>query len=317
MSTPRFLREHVGALSSIVLVVTWSSGFVGSELASRAHAPTLTVLSWRFTALAVLLVAVARLRRTPWPSWAAWRRQALLGTLCQTGYLVFVFEGVTRGVPGGTAALIASLQPLLVATVAGSLLGEHSSPRMWVGMFLGLLGVVAVVSGDLGVTQAPVWAYLLPTAGMLCLAGGTVLERRLRPPERLLDTIMMQSVVSAVTLMGLALAFGQSTPPASLEFWRTVVWLLVFASLGGYLMYVFVARTQGATVVSTLLFLTPPTTMFWVYLMFGEGMTVTGMAGLVVSGVGVWLAISGRRANPPEPEPEPEPEPVREALRRT
>jgi drug/metabolite transporter (DMT)-like permease len=147
---------------------------------------------------------------------------------------------------------------------------------------------------------------------MLCLAGGTVLERRLRPPERLLDTITMQSVVSAATLMGLALAVGQSTPPASLEFWRTVAWLLVFASLGGYVMYVFVARTQGATVVSTLLFLTPPTTMFWVYLMFGERVTVTGLAGLVVSGVGVWLAIGRRRANPPASASEP----VREPLKR-
>ncbi len=310
MSTPRFLREHVGALSSTVLVVTWSSGFVGSELASRAHAPTLTVLGWRFTALAALLVVVARLRRTPWPSWAAWRRQALIGTLCQTGYLVFVFEGVSRGVPGGTAALIAALQPLLVATVAGSLLGEHSSPRMWVGMFLGLVGVVVVVSADLGVTQAPVWAYLLPTTGMLCLAAGTVLERRIRPPDRLLDTIMMQSVVSAGTLMGLALIFRQATPPASLEFWRAIVWLLVLASLGGYLMYVFVARRQGATAVSTLLFLTPPTTMFWVYLMFGEGVTVAGLAGLVVSGVGVWLAIGGRRDNPPARAPSPVREPA-------
>jgi drug/metabolite transporter (DMT)-like permease len=220
----------------------------------------------------------------------------VIGLLCQVAYLLLVFEGVTHGVPGGTAALIAALQPLLVATVAGSLLGEHTSPRMWVGMALGLAGVGVVVSGDLGVTNAPLWAYLLPTAGMLCLASGTVLERRLRPPERLFETIMMQSVVTATLLMALALVFGQATPPASLEFWRAVAWLLVLASLGGYVMYVFVARTQGATVVSTLLFLTPPTTMFWVYLMFGERVTLAGLAGLAVSGVGVWLALTGRRA---------------------
>ena len=170
-------------------------------------------------------------------------------------------------------------------------------------MLLGLVGVLVVVSGDLGVTGAPVWAYLLPTAGMLCLASGTVLERRLRPPERLLDTIMMQSVVSAGALMAVALVLGQSTPPASWEFWRAVIWLLVLASLGGYLMYVFVARTRGATVVSTLLFLTPPTTMFWVYLMFGDRVTVAGLAGLVVSGVGVWLALSARHVETPEPVP--------------
>lgn len=315
MAVPRFLRERAGTLSSVALVVTWSSGFVGAELGSRAHAAPLTLLGWRFSILAVLLMAVALLRRTPWPDWRAWRRQAILGVLCQAVYLLCVFEGVSHGVPGGTAALVAALQPLLVATVAGSLLGEESSPRMWVGMFLGLVGVAVVVSGDLGVTDAAWWAYALPVAGMLCLAGGTVLSRRLRPPESLLETMMMQSTVTAVLLMALALAFGKATPPVSMEFWFAVAWLLVLASLGGYGLYVYVARTRGATVVSTLLFLTPPTTMFWVFLMFGDRVTVAGLVGLAISGAGVWLALgprSGRRRAEVRPRPD-----LTETVRRT
>ena len=103
--------------------------------------------------------------------------------LCQPAYLLLVFEGVAHGVPGGTAALIAALQPLLVATVAGRLLGEPTTRQMWGGMALGLVGVMIVVSGDLAASGTPLWAYLLPTAGMLCLTTGTVLERRLRPSE--------------------------------------------------------------------------------------------------------------------------------------
>ncbi len=310
MPFPRALRERAGALSAVALVVTWSSGFVGAELSSRAGAVPLTLLAWRFVLLAALLVTVAVIRRTTWPSWRAWRRQIVLGVLCQAAYLLLVFEGVTRGVPGGTAALIAALQPLLVATVAGALLGEHSTPRMWVGMCVGLAGVAVVVSGDLGVTQAPLAVYLLPTAGMLCLAFGTVLGRRLRPAETLLETITMQAVVTAVLLMTLALALGRARPPASPEFWWAVAWLIVLASLGGYVMYVFVARTQGATVVSTLLFLTPPTTMLWVYLMFGVPVTIAGLTGLAISGAGVWLVLGGRRTRPPVRRTDP-------ALRRT
>ena len=219
-----------------------------------------------------------------------------LGTLCPAGDLIFVFEGVSRGVHGGTAALIAALQPLLVATVAGPLLDELSSARMWAGMLLDLAGVVIVVSGDLGATHAPWWAYLLPMAGMLCLASGTVLARRLRPREDLLQTILMQSVVTAVLLMAGALVSGRAAPPADRDFWAAVAWLVVLASLGGYVMYVFVTKTQGATVVSTLLYLTPPTTMLWVFLMFGEPVTLVGLLGLVVSAVGVLLVLRGRRA---------------------
>jgi drug/metabolite transporter (DMT)-like permease len=276
-------------------VVTWSSGFVGAELGSRSSAAPITLLAWRFMLLSALLIAVAAARRLPWPRWEAWRRHAVLGALCQAAYLTFVFEGVSRGVHGGTAALIAALQPLLVATVAGRLLGERSSPLMWCGMLLGLVGVTVVVSGDLGASDAAWWAYLLPTAGMLCLASGTVLTRRWRPPEGLLQTIMMQATVTAVLLMGAALLTGQATPPADRGFWIAALWLIVLASLGGYVMYVFVTKTHGATVVSTLLYLTPPTTMLWVFLMFGEPVTPEGLLGLVISAVGVALVLHGRQ----------------------
>lgn len=288
------LQRNAGPLASVALVVTWSSGFVGAELGSRAEAAPVTLLAWRFVLLVAILVSIALATRMTWPSWAAWRRQAVLGTLCQAGYLLFVFEGVSRGVHGGTAALIAALQPLLVATVAGPLLDERSSPVMWVGMLLGLAGVTVVVSGDLGVSDVAWWAYLLPTAGMLCLASGTVLTRRLRPPESLLQTILMQSVVTGGLMMAAALVSGQASPPADLDFWVAAVWLVVLASLGGYVMYVFVTRTEGATVVSTLLYLTPPTTMLWVFLMFDEPVTLVGLLGLVVSAVGVLLVLRGR-----------------------
>ncbi len=288
------LRRYSGSLAAVALVITWSSGFVGAELGSRAGAAPVTLLGWRFTVLTGLLVLVALARRTRWPSWEAWRRQAVLGTLCQAGYLILIFEGVSRGVDGGTAALIAALQPLLVATVAGPILGERSSPTMWCGMVLGLLGVVIVVSGDLGGSRAPMWVYLLPTAGMLSLAAGTVLARRLRPREGLFETIMMQSVVTAVLMMVPAVVTGQGAPPADRNFWAALVWLVVLASLGGYVMYMFVNNTQGATVVSTLLYLTPPTTMLWVFLMFGEPVTRAAMVGLVVSAAGVLLVLRGR-----------------------
>ena len=118
---------------------------------------------------------------------------------------------------------------------------------------------------------------------MLCLTSGTVLERRLGTPDDLLETVMMQSVVTAVVLWVLAAVTGRVAAPTDLDFWAAVAWLIVLASLGGYGIYVHVARTQGATVVSTLLYLTPPTTMVWAYLMFGTPLTLVAAAGLAVS----------------------------------
>ena len=291
---PEILRRNAGYLASVGLVVMWSSGFVGAELGVRAGGSPLQLLSWRFAILAVMLLTTCLVLRVDLTDRRAWGRQALIGLLSQAAFLVLIFEGVSQGVDGGTAALIASLQPLLVATVAGRILGERTTATMWVGMVLGLTGVAVVVSGNLGLGSAPLWAYALPVAGMLCLAAGTVLTQRLRPTESLLQSLTMQIVTTAVVLVAASVVLGQVTVPAEPGFWGAVLWLVLLSTLGGYLLYVFVTRTRGATVASVLLYLTPPTTMLWVWLMFGVPITPVAVAGMAISAIGVTMVLRSR-----------------------
>ncbi|MFD2394816.1 EamA family transporter [Dietzia aerolata] len=120
------LRRNVGHLASVALVVMWSSGFVGAELGVRSGGTPLQLLGWRFTILAAMLLAVCLVLRVDLTDGRAWGRQAIIGLLSQAAFLYLIFEGVNNGVDGGLAALIASLQPLLVATVAGRILGSAS-----------------------------------------------------------------------------------------------------------------------------------------------------------------------------------------------
>lgn len=289
-------RRNAGHLASVALVIMWSSGFVGAELGVRAGGTPLQLLGWRFSILAAMLLTVCLVLRVDLTDRRAWGQQALIGLLSQAGFLFLVFEGVNRGVDGGIAALIASLQPLLVATVAGRILGERITPVMWIGMVLGLSGVVVVVSGDLGTGAAAWWAYLLPAAGMLSLTTGTVLTQRLRPTESLLQSITIQMVVAAIVLVASSLMVGQATVPSDVDFWLAVTWLVLLSTLGGYALFVFVTRTRGATVASVLLYLTPPTTMLWVWLMFGVPITPVAVVGMAISAIGVAMVLRSRAA---------------------
>jgi len=290
------LRRNVGHLASVALVVMWSSGFVGAELGVRSGGTPLQLLSWRFTILAAMLLTVCLVLRVDLTDRRAWGRQAIIGLLSQAAFLYLIFEGVNNGVDGGLAALIASLQPLLVATVAGRILGERITPVMWIGMVLGLAGVAVVVSGDLGSGSAQWWAYLLPAAGLLSLTTGTVLTQRLRPTESLLQSITMQMVVTALALVAVSVLVGQAAVPARLDFWLAVLWLVFLSTLCGYALFQYVTRTRGATVSSVLLYLTPPTTMLWVWLMFGVPVTLTAVLGMTISAVGVTLVLKFRPA---------------------
>ncbi|WP_083587023.1 DMT family transporter [Agrococcus sp. Marseille-P2731] len=287
-------------VASVALVITWSSGFVGAELADRAGGEPVTVLAWRFAVLAGILALAMLVVRRRWPRWRSWLRQGAIALLSQFGYLLMVFEGVRFGVDGGTVSLIAALQPMLVATLAGRFLGERANRWMWLGMLVGLGGVALVVSGQIGATGAPPWAHLLPLIGVVCLGSGTVLQRRWHMHDDLLQTLLMQAVVAAAAFMLVALVRGHAAPPATLEVWGAILWLVAFASLGGYLLYVTVTRSHGATFVSTLLYLTPPTTMLWVWLVFGVPVSVLGIAGMAVAAVGVAIVlVAQRRSSPP------------------
>jgi drug/metabolite transporter (DMT)-like permease len=282
-------------VASVALVVTWSSGFVGAEFAARAGGEPVTVLAWRFAVLSGILIAAMLVLRRRWPGRASWLRQGTVAVLNQAAYLLLVFEGVRAGVDGGTTALIAALQPMLVATIAGRFLGERANGWMWSGMVVGLAGVALVVSGALDGTGAPLWAYALPLAAVVCLGTGTVLQRRWHMHDDLLQTLTMHAIVAGAVFMVVALLGGHAAPPATLEIWFAVLWLVVLSSLGGYVLYVTVTRSHGATFVSTLLYLTPPTTMLWVWLIFGVPFTALGVVGLLVAAVGVAIVLTAQR----------------------
>lgn len=278
--------------ASATFVVMWSSGFVGAALGTQATGAD-TLLAWRYVAATVLLVGFVGLRSLAL-SRRAMGRQVLLGLLIQVGYLGGVVHGVGLGVPAGTVALIAALQPLVVATAAGPLLGERTSVRQRHGLLLGVAGVVLVVGDDLTGGSAPAWAYLLPVGGMLALSAGTLLERHWGPRESLLDALTVQTVVAAVFFVGSAALTDRVQPPADPVFWWAVAWVVLLSTFGGYGTYLAVLRRSGATRVSTLLYLTPPTTALWALVMFGQRPGLLALAGLVVCAGAVHVVIRGQ-----------------------
>lgn len=279
-------------LPATLLVVMWSSGFIGAELGTR-FAPSDTLLGWRYVAAAVVVCTWAAARGVR-PDLRTWPRLALVGLLCQCLYLGGVVTGVGIGVPPGTAALVAALQPLLVAVVAARLLGETTSVRQRVGLVLGVVGVALVVASDLGSGAARPLAYALVVGGMLSLSAGTLLERRLALPVSLLESLTVQTLTAAVFFMTVATLDGHVQPPGDPRFWWSVLWVVALSTFGGYGSYMLVLRRSGATRVSTLLFLTPPTTALWAFLMFGTRPGLLALPGAAVCAVAVWLVV--RRA---------------------
>ena len=295
-------RTTVSAqLRGVALVVVWSSGFIGAELGARYAGPD-TVLAWRSLVTAVVLLpwslrAVTRLDRREW------MRQAVLALLCQCLYLAGVFWAAAAGVPAGTSALIASLQPALVLTAAVLLDSQRVRARHVAGLALGTTGVALTAAGDLRAGVA-LSALLLPLLAMLSLTAGTLLQQRWstqpRPTPPLMQTLAVQAVFTAGFFTVYTAGARDLTPPLSTGFWVAVAWA-VAAGIGSYGVYYLVTTRDGAGRASTLLYLTPAATALWAVPMFGQPIRVTTVLGLLISAAAVVLLRTASARRPENP----------------
>lgn len=301
--------------AEVGFVVMWSSGFIGARLGTP-EASTPTLMAWRFLLAAGLLLVGAFLLQRRLPDLREIAVQSVVGLLAQGVYLTGVVGAVEFGVTAGTSALVAALQPLLAAALAGPVLGEHVSRQQWAGLAVGLVGVTLVVGGDAGVGgDVPLWAYAMPFVGMAGLVAATLVERKENLQKSTLQAsananpkagseeadaetpldvaLAIQCAASALLFAALAPFWGGLEPAGGLHFWAAVAWFVVFSTFGGYGFYWLNLKLSGVARVSSLIYLTPPTTMVWAYLMFGERIGPLAFVGLLICFGGVLLANRG------------------------
>lgn len=288
----------------MMFVLLWSSGYIGAKLAGP-DVPITTVLMWRFVVVVVILAtgiaAVAGRNPLQFRRTRGWRRQILIGLLAQCGYTLLLYQAIALGVSTGTTALIAGLQPLAVAALAGSVLGVATSIRQWWGLGAGAVGVVIVTWTDAtsSVGHTPLWAYLLPVISMACLVAGTFIDRRSGDTMSPALTLAVQCATSAMVFSVVCLITGTAVPPMNPHFWLAIAWLVGFSTLGGYGLYWVLIRRSGVTSVNTLMFLMPPVTALWGALMYGEAFTWTTGLGLALALGATWVVSRAPRRTAP------------------
>jgi drug/metabolite transporter (DMT)-like permease len=272
------------------LLLTWSSGFIGARF-SIDYAPALLVVFWRCILVCLLLFPFVfqSLRRTPF---SVLLTNAGIGLLAMAGYLTGVTLGIELGVPAGLAALCADLLPLGMAVLAALALGERLARQVWLGLIVGLLGVLWVTHNALVLGDAPLWAYGLPVAGMFSLAVATLWQKRTRSqPMCLLPNLWLQCFVSSFAFAAIEGSQGSLAPIPTAGFTLSVVWTVALSTLGGYGLYWLCLRRSSATRVASVLYLSPPITLVWAWAMFDEPLSWQMASGMAVSAVGIWLVM--------------------------
>jgi drug/metabolite transporter (DMT)-like permease len=287
---------HATFLSPLPLffVLLWSSGFIVAKF-GLPYAPPLTFLVMRFLGVLLFLLPAVLLLRAPWPHGNIWRI-ALAGVLVQAGYLVGVWCAIKLGMPAGLSALIVGMQPILTA-FAAPLIGERVLPRQWLGLLFGLGGVALVVAAKVKLVGLSFEAIALCVLALLSITAGTLYQKRYCPRFDLRTGTVIQFAASLVVVLPLAIIFEGLGPDFAAVQWTpqfvgALLWSVLGLSIGAIFVLFALIRRSDATQVTSLMYLTPPTTAVMAWLMFGEVFNLLGVAGMALAVTGVFFVVS-------------------------
>ncbi|MEY3279357.1 MAG: hypothetical protein RIR63_549 [Actinomycetota bacterium] len=281
-----------------VFVFLWSTGFIGVKYGIPYSPPFYFIAIRMAIASLLLFIAISFLRKSQpltrsilWPS-------TLIGLTLHGAYLGGCFFAVSRGMPAGIAALIVSLQPVLVSLFAAKYLNEPLRPRAVLGLTLGLVGLFVVVIprinmiGDNAISLVAVAASVI---GLLGGTSGTILQKKYGGAIPTLAGTSIQYAATALVLLVLALLFEEPNITWSPEFIGALTWLVLALSFGAILLLFFLLSHGSAASVSSLYYLVPAVTAIIAYFLFDEHISVLSLIGTAITVVGVWLVVSKQK----------------------
>ncbi len=281
-------------LAPYLFVFLWSTGFVGAKY-GLPYADPFIFLSLRVFIAAVLLFIVARALKAPIAIGSAEiGKSSLIGFFLHAFYLGGVFFAISQGVSAGVAAVITSLQPVFVSLLAVKVLGEKLRLTQFIGLLLGLTGVVLVLGPtfDSSVSKVGIAAVFVSLFGSTT---ATLMQKKFGAGIPMLAGTAYQYLASGVVLAIAALVTNGTHIDFTPKFVAAITWLILALSVGAVLLLLWLLNTGSAASVSSLFYLVPPATALEAFLLFGEKVNTQGFLGIGITALGVWLVI--RKSN--------------------
>jgi len=273
-----------------LFVLLWSTGFVGAKY-GLPYADPFIFLSIRILIAAMLLFALAKIFRMPiLIGQSAITRSAVIGFFLHACYLGGVFYSIAQGLPAGVAAVVTSLQPVLVSVFAIKVLGEQLRRVQIVGLLTGLFGVVLVLG--------PSFDSHIPTSGIIAIlvalvgsTSATLLQKKMGSDIPLLSGTAYQYLFSGFLLGIMAFGTQETSINWTPRFAVAFVWLILVLSVGAILLLLWLLNSGSAAKVSSLFYLVPPATAIEAFFLFGEKVNTQGFLGIGITALGVWLVM--------------------------
>ena len=280
------------ASAPMLFVLLWSTGFIGARFGLPYIEP-MTFLAVRMAFVVAIMTVIALIGGARWPRGPEIGHSLVAGALVHGLYLGCVFTAISQGVPAGISALIPGLQPILTSTIANRFMGEKVSRLQWLGLALGLAGVMLVLHDRSIVLAGSPLGWMASFGSLFGITLGTLYQKRYcgRIDWRAGNTVQY---AGALLLFGLAaFVFETRTIHWSGELIFAIAWLVLVVSIAAVGLMYWLIRRSAATGFASLFYLVPVVTALFAFALFGERLDALSIAGMVVCAAGVVLVNRG------------------------
>jgi len=293
LASERFPLE---SLAAPIFVFIWSTGFIIARFGMPYMEPA-TFLFIRFTGVLIVMGIIILFWKPVWPNRSQTIHIAIAGALLQFGYVMGVWSAVRLGMTAGLVALIVGLQPILTAWSA-SWVSERVSYQQWLGLLLGIGGVALVVAEKTSFANIPVAAFIFAIAALFAITFGTLYQKKYCPQFDLRAGSMIQFSISTALCLVVALLFETREVVWNASVIGALLWGILPTSIGAISLLFILIRKGAATKVTSLLYLTPPTTALMAWFLFDEPLSLIMLAGLGLTMTAVILVNYQQNSSP-------------------
>ena len=288
-------RARLTLAAAGVTVVLWASAFVGIRSVGHHFSPGALALG-RLLVGTVVLGLISLGRREGWPPRDAWPSIAAFGVLWFGAYMVALNWG-EREVDAGTAAMVVSTAPVLIALLSGWLLKEGFPARLLAGIAVSFGGAVVVGISSSAAGGASLLGVLLCLLAAVSSAASAVIQKPVLGRASALQVTTFGCAVGAVACLPFAGQLASQLASAPWAASLSVAYLGVFPTAVAFTTWAYaLARTPAGSMGATV-YAVPALTVLMSWGILGEVPRFAALAGGALSLTGV--AISRRRGREP------------------
>jgi drug/metabolite transporter (DMT)-like permease len=284
----------------VIFVLIWSTGFIGAKYIIPFAEPFVFLTIRYFFATTILILIAKAIKEPLRISKAAIKQSMLVSVFLHVIYIGGVFYAVFIEIPAGVTAVIVSLQPILVSVLAIPILGEKLTYRQILGLVLGFIGVIFLLSpklfeGNLS-TGFSVVGLICCVLALLGTTAGYLLQKKGGSDIPFLAGTAVQFATATVIFAIASVIFEPLKVEITLEFILALSWIVLALSIASIFLLFYLLRNDSASSVSSLYYLVPPLAALQAYYFFDERIKGIGLTGMVLAALGTFIVTKNSKS---------------------